>query len=77
MFVLYPNLQVFAWVCVCSASPSFLQESMCACVCFTAGTDGQHTNLFNSLGAWATDGGPLLLVAGPAPKTSLGGCGSG
>lgn len=39
-------------------------------VCVPAGSDSQHTNLFNSLGAWVTDGGPLLLLAGPASKTS-------
>lgn len=33
-------------------------------------SDAQYTNMFNSCGAWTTDGGPLLLLAGPAPKTS-------
>lgn len=30
-----------------------------------------HTNPFNSLGAYATDGGPVLIPVGPAPKTSF------
>lgn len=65
------------FLCLCCICMS-MYFCVCVCVlpvyrfnvCVTAGSDGQHSNLFNSLGAWATDGGPLLLLAGPAPKTS-------
>lgn len=58
------SLHGFLCVCVLPVS------HCCDRACVTAGSDAQHTNLFNSLGAWATDGGPLLLLDGPAPKTS-------
>lgn len=66
--VLYPGVHVFLRVCVyIYVLPEYY---FCERVCVPADSDGQHTNLFNSLGAWATDGGPLVLLAVPTPKTS-------
>lgn len=48
----------------------------CERVCVPAGSDSKHTNLFNSLGAWATDGAlccswsfqPLKQAPGLQPR---------
>lgn len=60
LFLWLSCIRVYMHLCVCVFVPAPPEYHFCQSVCVPAGSDSQHTNLFNSLGAWATDGGPYL-----------------